>query len=259
MPNYTITLIGSGNLGYHLGQALKLAGHQILQVYSRTDRNANELAKLVDAEAITSLSKIKDSADIYIILVPDHQIEIVCKQLREKKGVIIHTAGSISIDVLKKSSNNFGVAYPLQTFSKQSKIRLKETSFFINGNNVQSLEIINSLVKSISDSVIQLSDEKRLTLHIAAVFVNNFCNQLYSIAEEIVQHKNIDFKLLLPLIQETINKLETMKPEQAQTGPAKRNDLITIQTHMDYLTKNNPQYVEVYQLLTKIIQTKSKQ
>ena len=99
-----------------------------------------------------------------------------------------------------------------------------------------------------------ISSSERTKLHVAAVFVNNFVNELYHISEDILRKEQLDFSLLAPLIKETANKIEYLTPAQAQTGPAKRGDKKTIQTHQGLLTT---QQQEVYQLLTSSIQKRN--
>ncbi|MEK7257332.1 MAG: DUF2520 domain-containing protein, partial [Bacteroidota bacterium] len=102
-------------------------------------------------------------------------------------------------------------------------------------------------------AVYRLDDEQRAVAHLAAVFVNNFSNHLFAIGKEILAAKNLPFDLLLPLIRETVAKLETSEPETMQTGPAIRGDEATIQRHLELL-KSNATFREVYRMLTCSIQ-----
>ena len=113
---------------------------------------------------------------------------------------------------------------------------------------------MKDLGEKISNKVYELEDEKRIVLHIAAVFVNNFTNQLFKMADDILEKENLSFDVLKPLIQETVNKIHHYAPSDMQTGPAKRGDLITIQKHLDYLNKNTPsQYFDLYKMFTELI------
>jgi hypothetical protein len=76
---------------------------------------------------------------------------------------------------------------------------------------------------------------------------------MYQIAFDICGKNNIDFNILKPLIKETAQKIETIEPKLAQTGPAKRKDATTILKHLDLL-QNQKNYQDIYQLITQNIQ-----
>ena len=79
----------------------------------------------------------------------------------------------------------------------------------------------------------------------------NFVNHLYQIGNDICIENDLPFDILKPLIQETANKILTLSPNQAQTGPAKRKDTQTINAHLSFLSDENQK--EIYKMLTKSI------
>ena len=151
------------------------------------------------------------------------------------------------------NENRKGVFYPLQTFSKNSLVAFKEIPICIEASVTSDLKILKELGESLSEKVIEINSEERSKLHLAAVFVNNFTNYLYRISNEILAESKLPFDLLKPLIAETARKIETLSPKDVQTGPAKRNDLKTIEKHL-YLLKDSP-YKQLYQQLTEAIQS----
>lgn len=247
-------LIGAGNLATNLARALVKAGHNIFQVYSRTEQSASQLAELVGAAHTTDISTVTNSADVYIIAVKDSVIAdvipLLCKN-RESK-VFLHTAGSIPMDVFKGKAKHYGVMYPMQTFSKAHEVDFKTIPCFVEANDDVSLAVINGLAESISDRVLPLSSEQRRYLHLAAVFACNFTNHCYAAAAEILGKHNIPFDVMLPLIDETARKVHTLSPVAAQTGPAMRYDKNVIGSQTDLL-KDEPLLRQIYEAVSASI------
>lgn len=258
MQSKKITLIGAGNVATQLGLALNDAGHNILQVYSPTKRSSQTLAKLLNADSTNDLKKINTDADIYIIAIKDDLVADVVKKLIPiaigiKNKILIHTSGSTSMSVLKNASKNYGVFYPLQTFSKSKKVGFKNIPICIEANNSDTYKTLQDLAKGISIKVQKVNSEQRKALHIAAVFACNFSNHLYTIADEIVSKNKLSFDLLKPLIQETAEKIKNNPPVKMQTGPAIRGDKKIMKTHLKFLS-GNKEYQQLYKLLSQSIE-----
>jgi predicted short-subunit dehydrogenase-like oxidoreductase (DUF2520 family) len=247
-----IVIIGTGNTANVLGKKLKAAGHQIVQIYGRDASAASDLAYEIDTESTNYWSVVNKNADMYILAVSDISIEDVTRELHLQDQVIVHTAGAVSRDILKNTSSHFGVFYPLQSLKKGSAY-LPETPILIDANDEETLRELLSVAESISHSVVKADDEQRLKLHLAAVFCNNFVNHIYVLMEAYCKKEGLDFKLLIPLIQETAQRLDTMSPSIAQTGPAVRNDTATIEKHLKLL-EADPSLKMLYQALTQSIQ-----
>ena len=233
-----ISILGSGNVATHLARHLYTKGHVITQIYSRSLKNAKVLANEVNAVGVDDVNEINSDTDIILICVSDNAIEQIINQLSIEPKLIAHTAGSISINSLQKFSNH-GVFYPLQTFSKLRDVNMKQVPFCVEGNTSNSLNVLKELAESISDTVIELTSEQRLQCHISAVFANNFTNHMFAISEQLLSEKQIPFDILKPLILETANKIQSLSPIEAQTGPAVRNDTNTINHHISLLSSQN--------------------
>ena len=167
---------------------------------------------------------------------------------------MVHTAASISRDVLQKVSRNYGVLYPLQTLRKE-QANLPEIPFLVDGNSADDLALVQDFAASLSDKVLVAGDEQRLRMHVAAVFAGNFANHLYVLAEDFCQKEQLDFSLFLPLISETANRLRDLSPRRSQTGPAIRNDRVTLEKHLTVLN-GYPELKQMYELMTASIQKK---
>jgi predicted short-subunit dehydrogenase-like oxidoreductase (DUF2520 family) len=246
-----ITLIGAGNVATQLGLALYKEGYFISQVYSKTSRSASALSKKIKAEAITDLKKLKQDSSIYIIAVKDDAIAEIVKKLKQQDQIVVHTSGSIPMNILKETSKNHGVLYPLQTFSKGKNINFREVPICIEGNNSSTTKTLEYFAKSISSNVKKVNSEQRKTIHLAAVFACNFSNHMYTIAERILQKNKLSLDLLKPLIEETATKIKNNSPVKMQTGPAIRGDKKIIEEHLKMLS--DKKLKEIYKLMSESI------
>jgi len=250
-----IVIIGSGNVATVFGKKFKAAGHEILQVASRNASAASALAYQLDTVSTNYPSVINPNADIYLIAVSDDAIDDIAKDLKLPGKVVAHTAASVSMDVLKSITNHYGVFYPLQSLRKEMQ-EFPEIPIFWEGNDDIAKKKLETLAHSIADEkVTEAGDDARLKLHIAAVVVSNFTNHLYTLAEEYCKKEGIDFKQLLPLIEETTARIKEISPSKAQTGPAIRHDDETIQKHLALLN-DHPHLKKIYQLLSDSIEKK---
>lgn len=248
-----IVLIGAGNLATHLGKALHAAGHDMVQVFSRTMQSAETLASLLDAEPLTDMAQVRDDADVYIFSVKDSALEQLISQLcGGEKKVFLHTAGSMPMSVFRGKALHYGVLYPMQTFSKQREVDFSIIPCFIEANDEFALKQIEGLAGQISHRVFQLSSEDRKYLHLSAVFACNFANHCYAASQELLQQHSIPFDVMLPLIDETAAKVHGMTPKEAQTGPAVRYDENVIGKQIQLL-ENQPYFQKIYDCMSKSI------
>ncbi len=248
-----IVFIGAGNVATHLSLALRKAKHDILQVYSRSASSAKELSQKLKCGYTTTVNEISFKGDVYIVSISDHAIKGFLKSFPLKSKIILHTSGSVAMNVFGRKFINHGVIYPLQTFSKERLIKFNEVPLLIEANNSKTFTGIQSLADSVSPFVFRMSSAERKTVHLSAVIANNFTNHLFVLAEKILKKKNIPFPLLGPLIHETVIKAIKLTPHDAQTGPARRGDAMIISEHLKML-KNEPALQKIYKLLSADIE-----
>lgn len=245
----SVVLLGAGNVAIHLYKAFNNAENIVVnQWYNRSLKPLQPFKNNV--EITNDLSQLKN-ADIYIIAVSDDAISQLSSQLLIENKLVVHTSGSVSLHQLDKKHLR-GVLYPLQTFSKNTDLNFETVPFCIEIEDKTNFNILKELTSSIGSKSYRVNSEQRAALHLAAVFVNNFSNQMYRIGHEIAESKSVDFNILKPLIKETATKIDTLSPYLAQTGPAKRNDKKTVKKHLKALDKNI--HKEIYELITKSIQ-----
>lgn len=242
-----LVILGTGNLSKHLGRAFTRA--QGVELVQWVGRNALELEKAAGSIPYTTDFGSIAQGDIYLIAVGDDAIGEVSIPLADRKGLVVHTSGTVPLEALRGKDR--GVFYPLQSFSAQREVDFGEIPICIEAERPASLERLRALAGTLSKEVHEMGSHQRKILHLAAVFVNNFTNALYGLGQEICQGEGLDFELLKPLILETAQKVQTLPPREAQTGPARRGDLRTMQSHLELLKKKK--HRELYILLSEVI------
>lgn len=244
-------MLGSGNTATVLCEVIANAGHEIVQVVSRNEEHAKLLATSYSATTATLTAPELADADIYIAALNDASLDHIDSIPGIRNKLVVHTAGSVSIDVLSNCTSTYGIIYPLQTLSKVGN-HVPEIPFLIDGNNKETLHHILGFAKSISHTVIEANDTQRLHYHIAAVFVSNFANHMYALAELYCNKEKLDFKTLIPLIEETTQRVKEISPFLTQTGPAIRDDVFTLSKHLQSLS-SNPDIKYLYLKLSESI------
>lgn len=249
-----ISFIGSGNVATHLAKAFSKNGIIVHQIYSQTCDNSEVLAWQSNSVYTCNLDELDMNVDLFIFAVKDEVIKELSKFILQKnpQAKVVHTSGSVGIDVFDNADNT-GIFYPLQSFSKTKKIDISAVPFLITSENTSFKNELIALAKLLSEKVYEYTDEQRKHLHIAAVFVNNFSNHLFALAQDYCEKHQIDYQLLMPLIHETITKIDTILPKQAQTGPARRNDHEIIEKHSSILKNEDEHLYQIYQLLSNSI------
>ncbi len=246
-----VVIIGAGNVATVLGKLIVNRGHKVTQVFSQRLLNATQLANQIGAVAINNLDKISLSADIYIIAVVDNAIASVAASLQVGNKLLLHTSGTISKDILKGSSVNYGVLWPLQTLRKEITVQ-PEIPFVVDGSTEEVKTAIEAFAAQLSAIVIKADEDEKRKLHIAAVFASNFVNHFYVLTENYCKKEHIDFKLLVPLIIETAERIKNYSPSEVQTGPAVRGDTVTIDKHLHDL-EQYPFLRKLYLIITNSI------
>ncbi|MCS6820560.1 MAG: DUF2520 domain-containing protein [Microscillaceae bacterium] len=252
-----IILIGAGNLAWHLTCNFIQKGIEIVAIYSQTLTKAQELAQEFGLEQVLVTNHLKKlaqlQADVCLLALKDDVLPNICQQLQLQPNILVaHTSGSQPLNILQHFKN-YGVFYPLQTFTKGKAIDFSIIPLCLEANTPNNELILRKLAQKLTSSIYTVNSEQRVVLHIAAVMACNFTNHLWACADRILQREHLDFHILQPLIAETLQKAFALSPKQAQTGPAKRNDVQTISKHEQFLAQNHTDLLPLYQILTKSI------
>lgn len=229
-----IAIIGKGNVGTHLYTAFS--------PYAETT--------LVDSR---TLGNLPEHCDVILISVSDRAIGDVAEKLKGKARIVAHTSGSVPMEILSDTGNAYGVFYPLQTFTKGVNLDYSEIPFFIEGDNAETCAVLQAIAGLLGAKSFKADSSRRRKLHLASVFACNFANNLVAVADELLQEEGMDYKVVLPLLKQTVSKLSRLTPEEAQTGPAVRGDRPVIDAHLEMLAER-PEYHAVYSIMTRNIE-----
>lgn len=232
-----IVLIGRGRLATNLEHALLSAGHEVASINSHT------------------LEALPLEADVYIVAVKDAALADVIRAATKgrESQLFVHTAGSMPMDIFKGLTAHYGVFYPMQTFSKERLVDFNDISVFLETNDAVSMERLKMLSTTLTTHIYELDSEGRKHLHLAAVFACNFVNHCYALSAEVLAAKGLPFSVMLPLVDETAQKVHELSPREAQTGPAVRGDQNVMQMQANMLA-GNPAVKQIYEALSNDIQ-----
>jgi predicted short-subunit dehydrogenase-like oxidoreductase (DUF2520 family) len=249
---WNIALVGSGNVAWHLGKALRGKGFCISQVLNHHTRSARQLAGELEVLHWGRPEDLAPEADVCLICVSDDAISAVVHRLKPANQLLVHTAGSVPLDIFQPPAVNFGVLYPVQSFTKGRPLDYSLIPFLTEANTTENLKIIDFLASSVSQRVVHADSARRLLLHLAAVFAGNFSNHMFALSEKLMLRNGLSFDLLKPLIAETTAKALAMSPKKAQTGPAVRGNTKVMAKQLDLL-KHDPELQELYRLISESI------
>ena len=246
-----VTLIGAGNMAHWLVYAMRNADVRISQVYSRQLGHAKALAEIAGAEAIDNIKDLLPDSDLYIFSIKDDSYENLLQQLPFRLSLAAHTAGSLSMRIFEPYAESYGILYPYQSVNKDMDFKGIVVPLCVEANNEIAENELFAFAHKLTSVVQKLDESQRMVLHRAAIFGCNFTNAMYSIAYDILQEHHIDWQMIMPLLQNTMEKVKTMNPHEAQTGPAKRGDQNVIQFHLDAL--QDELLKEIYKVMTDYI------
>ncbi len=249
-----IVFIGAGNVAWHLAPALEESGHQVVAVYSRTRKNAQQLTeRLKDATPVDTLDFRDTQGTLFIFALSDASYRNVVTQTKAPQDTLwVHTSGSQPMEVLRKGENRVGVLYPLQTFSKTKPVKVSEVLFCLESDYPEDYTRLEKLVRTLGAPHRSMTSKQRTQVHLAAVFGCNFVNLVWQVTEKLLQEQNLEFQILEPLFRETLEKALLLNPTNAQTGPAIRGDQNILSKHQQML-EGNTHFLELYTLASQMI------
>ncbi|MDB5211894.1 MAG: hypothetical protein JWQ30_2721 [Sediminibacterium sp.] len=246
-----VTIIGSGNVATVMGRILVKNGDTIAEVYSHDAVHATELSQLLHAKPVADIAMLDGNSNLYLLAVTDDALAEVAAQLSLKDKLVVHTAGSISKEILKNVSSNYGVLWPMKMIRK-SMTTLEPVTMVVDGNTELVTKQLEQLASIFSKTVTRADDDTRSKMHMLAALTSNFTNHLYHLAADFCEAEHIDLSVFYPLIEETAQQIQTHHPKEVQAGPAFRGDRQTLEKHVQILDKY-PQIRKVYEAMTASI------
>ncbi len=245
----TVTIIGAGNVAFHLARAFVENTIQVKQIYNRTLSKAEKIGEANKIRFTDKISELEPS-DLFVIAASDSAISELSLHIPFNDVMVVHTSGSMPMSALKGNYRK-GVLYPLQTFTKKKALEYDDIPFFVEAENESDEMALKELAERVSNYVEVVNSEQRAKMHLAAVWACNFVNHLYKISSDFAHEADLSFKYLKPLIRETAAKIQELSPYEAQTGPAKRGDEVVVEKHLSMIT--DPYRKEIYRELSDSI------
>lgn len=249
-----VVLIGAGNVAHVLGRALKQSGHRIVSIWSRDIQKADTLARELSATVVEKLEQLPQEAQLYVLAVSDHAISELAASIKISKGILIHNAGTVSIELLAPAAKKYGVLWPVKMI-KSFMHTLDDCTIVVDGNDENTRQQLKQLAGQLSGSVTIADDSKRQKMHLVAAISSNFTNHMYHLAADYCKNTGIDFSLFYPLITSTASQIQQVYPGDVQAGPAFRGDTETIERHRALLA-GDQELLHLYDELTRSIRKK---
>src|SRR5687768_4484254 len=263
----SVSIIGSGRLGTALALALSSSGYSVQALMSQGLRSAKKAAALLRGRALSlqgsELNRLPASK-IILIATPDDQIARTATKLASSKisspknRVVLHTSGALSSSVLKPLANlgfHVGSLHPLVSVSDPEKGQqgLRGALYCIEGD-ATATRVARALVKDLGGRSFKISSEKKPLYHAAAVMASGHVLALYDLATDMLVRCGLKrseaLRILLPLLESTVNNLSQSDPSSALTGTFARGDIATVRRHLEALSKDGlTQALEIYKLL----------
>ena len=245
------SIIGSGNIAHYIGTRCKEAGNVIENIISTNETTGTSLAEKLDATYLSDYNQSQSKT--FLLAIPDDAIrDLISEDFFNDKSVI-HTSGSIGLEELTELSEHRACIWPIFSIKKEKLPTRNDIPFVLQSSNQPSRKKAVSFLKCLTNNVSEVDDKQKAILHLSAVLVNNFTNHLFAQSEQLLSSRNLSFNdLMIPIIQNTVNKLSHESPINLQTGPAVRGDQGTINKHLDVI-QENPQLQEIYKVISKAI------
>lgn len=250
-----IAIIGSGNIASFFANKI-YKNYELTQIISKNIEHAKQLSSKYKCQYSNNLEHLNNDLEVIIFAVKDDVLIELSKTYSFQNKLVIHTAGSVDLDDIKSFSKNISCIWCIYSIQKDNLPTSDSIPLVVNANNETSLNLVKKIAASISKNIIQLSDEQKNILHLAAVFANNFTNHLYVLSKQICEDHQIPFDILKPIILNTAEKVQNQNPKLLQSGPAIRHDKQTMEKHLMLIQNDNLK--KLYSLLSTSIQQKTK-
>ena len=257
-----IAIVGAGKVGSALAVALQRAGYPIAGIASRSLKSAKELGRRLGVSYSDFPAAIAAGAKIVFITTPDREIANAAQIIAgsggfNKEQVVVHTSGLLpasAIDVAKKYGAAIAAFHPLQSFADvETAVSNLPGSYFSMQGDPAALEILQQITEDLQGSSFIIKEQDKPLFHAAATVTSNYLVAVIHLAAGLFGKLGVEreqsVQALFPLIQGTLNNIESAGTVQALTGPVERGDAATLQSHMAALSKLGPAERQAYKIL----------
>ena len=246
-----LVIIGNGRIAQQLIKAFSKEKISTCFIFGRDEEKLNNLISEFAFLKKISLDEIQDNS-ICLLCVSDSAISKVAQSIPNANCTLIHFSGVESIDLIIESHKNAGVFWPIKSFAFEKETSWEDAPVAAEVSSPKSEEDLMYLNSLLRARLFFLDENKRTQLHLAAVTVNNFSNHLFHLAYSWCEKNDLPFESLIPIIQQTAQRINHQDPAVFQTGPAIRGDEESLSKHYELL-QNDSQFLAVYKLLSDSI------
>ena len=238
-----IGIIGAGNVGSYLHRVLQAHGFDV-ELFSRATSKTTQPVETIYANP--------DKFDLILVCVSDDVISRVSELITPFDGIVAHVSGATPLQQIDEKHAKRAVFYPLMSLKGNNAIDEKTIPFCVEATDAESLSSLSKLANELGAASYEIDSESRKSLHLAAVLSHNFSNHLFHKAKMVMDEAGLDFRILLPLLENALQSLKSIDPKDLQTGPAIRHDDVTLNRHLNMLKDSST--IDIYKLLTQSIQ-----
>ncbi|MCZ2101221.1 MAG: DUF2520 domain-containing protein [Chitinophagales bacterium] len=253
----SVVIVGTGNVAWHICNRLRHEDCSV-QIFGRhPDQVRDFIRDTSDFSYISDREHLQRDADYYLLCVKDDDIIQVANELPfklKRHQVLVHTSGSMTSEVLAPYADHYGVLWPIMSLKKHFEVQqATHVPYVITGSDAEAEYKLTRLATKISESLSYADDAQRQKMHLMAVVTNNFTNHLFALAYKYCKENHINFNNFIPIINETVSRMQDMDPKDMQTGPASRGDQSTINRHLEML-ESDEALAQLYAYFSRSIQ-----
>lgn len=253
-----ISFIGLGRIGGALALALSEKGFEIENLITRHRASSEKISRRTKSKILSYDETALISSDVIFITTRDFEIETAAEMLAENiinKPVIFHTSGSLSSEILRKlrqTGCKTGSLHPLVSVSDAflGRERFKGAYFCVEGDD-EAITTAKKIIEKLEGVFFSVKTEYKTLYHASAVTA---CGHLVALIDTAIEmlagcglEKSEAQKVLLPLIESTVENLKTQTPAEALTGTFARADVETFHRHLKTIKENvSEEVLETY-------------
>jgi predicted short-subunit dehydrogenase-like oxidoreductase (DUF2520 family) len=234
--NLRISIAGSGKMAQAMGLALKNAGVVVVEVASRNKSKLSTVAAALGAKGASEYADMNTEVDAIAVLVSDDAISEVSSMLPVNIPRF-HASGVT--DIKKLGGDVQGVVWPIKSINAKSLDEgFAGVPIGIEANTPEFSDLLHELANRMGGEGFVADYKTRSTVHLAAVFTDNFANHCLTLSQEVLKEADLDPKLMKALAQGLTQGALNGESYSRQTGVALRGDTGSQEKHLELLSSD---------------------
>lgn len=246
-----VSVIGAGNLGTSLANALSKKGYKIKALTSQNFSSARKSSKIIGkGKPLTDNVQAAKEGKIVFLCLPDEEIAKVTKELansdvRWSTKFAFHCSGLLSAEILKPLKERGACTasmHPIQSFSKKetNPAQFEGIYWGLEGEK-KALFLAQKIIHQLGGHSLIIRQEDKPLYHAACSMASNFFVVLLNVASSILRHIGLKeeqaLEYLLPLVEGTLHNVKEFGIQASLTGPIMRGDHKSVEKHLKALRK----------------------